>query len=368
MDKVLAAKKLLGHVGQVDSIAAGRDIFATGANRHQGAEGSVRIWSFSGGELVAEIATDLNSIFGLAISPDGRFLAAGGGGGVFGQRWEYTGGVEVWSLENKRRVARFGEEELFFVRSLAFSPDGAILLSASSPKPSKPPRDGYKRVRLWRTSDFKGASAFGEHKGDIATACFSPNGQFVIFAANPASIGAAAPSGLLTTLRRKNFLPTLPMNKRANIFLHDTSSLTPLIRIWNAVTRHEEPVLELPKGRVRGLAFSPDGRTLASCGSSLMTWDFEVRKAITEFAQASSSSCVAFSPDGTILASGGGYRSEPGSPYQDCGITLWDSESGRLIAFLPHEKPVHSLAFSPDGQRIVAGGERGELLMCSREE
>ena len=99
-----------------------------------------------------------------------------------------------------------------------------------------------------------------------------------------------------------------------------------------------------------------------------MTWDFEVRKAITEFAQASSSSCVAFSPDGTILASGGGYRSEPGSPYQDCGITLWDSESGRLIAFLPHEKPVHSLAFSPDGQRIVAGGERGELLMCSREE
>jgi len=98
-----------------------------------------------------------------------------------------------------------------------------------------------------------------------------------------------------------------------------------------------------------------------------MTWDFEGRETIMEFAQGSFSSCVAFSPDGRILASGGGYRFEPGSPYEDYGVKLWDSKNGRLIAFLPHEKPVHSLAFSPDGQKIVGGGELGELLLWNLE-
>ena len=343
------------------------DIFATGANRHQVAEGDVRVWHLCGGARVGEIVTDLNSIFGLAISPDGRFLAAGGGGAVFGLRWEYTGGVEVWNLEEKQRVARLGEEELFFVSSIAFSPDGKMLLTSSLPKPSKQPRNDYKHVRLWRTSDFKKASAFGEHEGDIAKACFSPDGQFVVFAANPPRVGIRAPASLLATLRRKSFLPALLRNRRVRVQLHDVSSMTPFIRIWNTVSRREELQLELPKGRVTGLAFSRDGRKLASCGSSLMTWDFEARKAPTEFAQGSPSSCVAFSPDGRILASGAGYQLEPGSPYEDCGVKLWDSKGGRLIAYLQHEKPVHSLAFSPDGLTIVAGGELGELLMWNIE-
>jgi WD40 repeat protein len=365
MESFFTAKKLVGHFGEVNSIAmsAHGDIFATGANRHQGIEGRVRIWDSHSGKQIGEIDTDLNSIFGLAISPDGRSLAAGGGGAVFGMRWEYTGGVEVWSLEKKQRLTRFGEEELFFVKSIAFSPDGNMLLTSSSPKPPIRPRSDYERIRLWRTSDFKKIVALGEEESDVASASFSPNGRFVAFAANPASAGVRAPTGLLATLRRQNFIPPLLRKERANIYLHDARSMTPLIRIWNALGQHEERALELPKGRVKGLAFSLDGRTLASCGSSLVIWDFTGRTVITEFAQVSSSSSVAFSPDGGILASGGGYRSEPGGPYQDCGVKLWDSKSGRLIAFLPHEKPVHSLAFLPDGLRIVAGGESGELLM-----
>ena len=365
MDRVLTAKKLVGHTGEVNSIAARGDLFATGANRHQGVEGIVRIWNLYDGEQVGEIGTDLNSIFGLAISPDGRFLAAGGGGAVFGERWQYTGGVEVWSLEKKQRIGRFGDEDLFFVKSIAFSPDGNVLLTSSSPNPSRKPRDRYERVRFWRTSDYKKISAFRE-EGDVAKASFSPNGQYVTVASNPAtSVGVRAPMGWLTTLRSQNFIPILK-KERASIYLHDVGSMTPLIRIWNTFG-HEEPMLELPKGRVRGLAFSPDGRTIASCGTSLMTWNFAGRKVLTEFAQRSSSSCVAFSPDGRVLASGGGYQFEPGSPYEDCGVTLWDTQTERLIAFLPHEKPIHSLALAPDGKRIVAGGESGELLMWNTE-
>jgi WD40 repeat protein len=343
------------------------DLIFTGANRHQGVEGGVRIWNSFTGELIAEIGTSLNSIFGLAVSPDGRFVAAGGGGAVFGQRWEYTGGVEVWNLEKKQRVARFGEEELFFVTSIEFAPDGKTLLTSSSPRPPQQPGDHYKRVRLWRTSGFKTLETFGECDGGIASARFSPTGQFVVFAANPATAGANTPSVHVATLLRQKVVATLLRKKEPSIYRHDVNSFSPSIRIWNAVSKREEPELELPKGRVRGLAFSLDGRILASCGSSLLSWNFDDRKVIMEFPQKSSSSCVAFSPDGRILASGGGYRFEPGRPYQDCGVTLWDGNTGRLIAFLPHERPVHSLAFSPDGQRIVAGGERGELLMWSIE-
>ena len=44
---------------------------------------------------------------------------------------------------------------------------------------------------------------------------------------------------------------------------------------------------------------------------------------------------------------------------------LWDVESGNVAAFLEHKGPVHSLAFSPNGRTLVAGGELGELLMWS---
>jgi WD40 repeat protein len=355
-------KKLVAHTGTIGCIATHGDVFLTGANRHQVAEGSVRIWSFSSGNLIGQIATDLNSIFGLSISPDNQLLAIGGGGAVFGTHWEYTGGVEVWNLELKKRITRFGEEELFFVKSICFSADQSVLLTASIQKPQKTHHDSYKPVRLWRLPDFKKMSAFGEDETEIGKACFSPNAKFVVFATNPASTVVKAPQGMIARLRRYG-LSSLTRNERANTYSHTLELATPLLRIWNTTLRREEKALELPSGRIEDLAFSVDGEMLACCGSRLMTWDFEGLKPLIEFPHGSFSHCVAFSPGGEILASGGGYRSAPGGPYEDCGLKLWATKSGRMIAFLPHERPVYSLAFSLDGHKIVAGGDLGELLL-----
>src|SRR5258708_32733326 len=121
--------RLNGHRGRIDSvtIATESNVFATGSYRPQSTEGEVRIWALSTGELLHRIQTDFNGIFSLASSHDGQYLAVGGGGVVIGQQWQYTNGIEVWSLENRKRLARFGEE-LFFVKSLAFSPDDRFLL------------------------------------------------------------------------------------------------------------------------------------------------------------------------------------------------------------------------------------------------
>jgi len=275
----------------------------------------------------------------------------------------YTSGVEVWKLDENERVARFGKD-LFFVKSIAFSPDGKRLLTSSLRTPKGQGADDERRVTLWRTSNFKKISAFGEHEIGISSACFSPNGQNVAFGSNRASGGVSARSSLNGRTLFSRF-----RQDKVDVHLHDVSSMNPAVRVWNAVSRREESAFQLPKGRVEKVAFSPNGCMLASSGSALVIWDFEARTIVRELDQGSNaySNCLAFSPSGTILASGGGYQFQPGSPYEDCGVKLWDTANGRMIAFLPHEWPVHSLSFSPDGQTIVAGGESGELLMWNVE-
>jgi WD40 repeat protein len=134
----ISAKKLVGHSGVVGSIAIDPrgHLVGTGAYRHQDVEGAVRIWTLPDGEPLGQIETNLNAVYGLAISPDGQYLIAGGGGIVRQLQWEYTGGIEVWSLNTKRQVKRFGKE-LLFVKSISFSPDGTSLLTSNSRNPQE---------------------------------------------------------------------------------------------------------------------------------------------------------------------------------------------------------------------------------------
>ena len=67
---------------------------------------------------------------------------------------------------------------------------------------------------------------------------------------------------------------------------------------------------------------------------------------------------VAFSPDGKTLASAGGSFDKPGE------LKLWDTATGAARATLAgHEGYVHSVAFSPDGKTLASGGYDGTVRL-----
>ena len=117
------------------------------------------------------------------------------------------------------------------------------------------------------------------------------------------------------------------------------------------------PTYFIPYG-VNSVAFSPNGRTLASGADdgTVKLWNVNTRTNIATFrhgGQGSSINSVAFSPDGRTLASGGGVH------YYNHTIELWNIASQTNIAtFTDHPDYIRSLAFSPDGTILATGGNK----------
>jgi RNA polymerase sigma factor (sigma-70 family) len=292
------------------AVAPDGQTIATGA----GLDDTIRLWDAATGKELRTIQARQGWVAALAFSPNGQWLASGGG--------RPDRSVCLWEAATGRPVRCFrGHRQGISNGCLAFSPDSKVLLSAGQDK----------TIRLWDVATGKELRTLAGHTGEVTCAAFSPDGRRV------ASAGWCYPN-----------------NPDA------------AIRIWDVATGKELRRLGGNKGGVSALAFSPDGRTLASAGGSfdphadpdfaeaLLLWDLATGKVLRRLAGAPrgnpggrSIRSLAFSPDGKTLATG-----EAGH-----ALFLYETASGRVRRELAgHHGDVYAVSFFPDGKLLASAG------------
>jgi WD40 repeat protein len=131
-----------------------------------------------------------------------------------------------------------------------------------------------------------------------------------------------------------------------------TSSRKPSASVWDTATGRL--IFDIGDAETRILRFclSPDGRILYSCGAKVLSWDAtKAAPPIQTFdAGGSRTLSIAVSPDGATLAAGG----------LDGTVMMWDIGTAKRLATLKHQAgPVYRVAFSPGSGKLVAAGEGG---------
>ncbi|MEU9982835.1 helix-turn-helix domain-containing protein [Streptomyces sp. NPDC050856] len=305
----------------------------------------------------------------VALSPDGRLLAAGG----LDRR------VALWDVRDPRRPRALPVSTPAFkdtVYALAFSPDGHRLAAGT----------GDGTVRLWEPAVSSRAKRVAPTvlSGPGATVyglAFSPDGRRLAAGSADGGVhvwplrggrGSAAGPGRVTPLRLTGFTAAV----HTVAFRRDSRTLAAggadgAVRLWDtsgtgAPVPHAHP-LTGATGPVLSVAFTPDGRSLAagSLDRSTRVWTVPApgrapagarllsgAPAVPE-GPASYVNALGYSPDGRWLATGSA----------DNQVRIHGDRSLLPAAVLPHPTPVTTLSFLPGGRGLVTGAADGTVRL-----
>ena len=290
-----------------------------------------------------------------AFSPDGkRIVTAGTDGRVFVLDAR-TLEVERLLIPNPETFRENGLSSDGNVNWATFSPDGEQIATANE--------DGS--VRIFRVRDGKPVLKFQAHPKDVGSLAFSPDGLTMLTASYGGHHQAWLWSTADGTLVRK-LIENADCCVSQGVFSPDGHRIaiaeSDAVSVWDA--RNGKKLLRLGGVKlIRGsVAFSPDGARLAAGGYKdkvVRVWDAQSGKEVLTLRghEADMVGSVAFSPDGRhILTTGCCMFAE---------ALVWDARSGaRVASLLGHEaapqgglRGVRSAAFSPDGRYIVTAGQ-----------
>ncbi len=243
----------------------------------------------------------------MSLSPDGRILASAYSG-------EY---LKLWDMVTGKKVDIFARLD-YSVYDLAFSPDSKILAVASSDK----------SIRFWDINTGQEMGMLVGHKNWVNIVAFSPDGKTLASASGDRTVKLwdwATSQEIRTISKPASSLAFSPDGKTLALASEGE------IILWNFAMNQELRTYTRHGTRVFNLAFSPDSHTLASASidNTVKLWNAATGKeirtlighgpAIAGTFNNGAVLSVAFSPDGKILASGG----------RDGVIKLWDVTMGR---------------------------------------
>jgi dipeptidyl aminopeptidase/acylaminoacyl peptidase len=223
--------------------------------------------------------------------------------------------IRLWDMATGEQAAVLrGHED--WILALAFDASGTRLISGS--------RD--HTVRVWTTSSTKPLATLSGHAAPVGRLAISPDGKRIVSASADGTLKLwDAPSG----------------SEVATLSGHEGSQRSE----YGSIV-----------GRITGLAFSPDGKQIASASTdhTLRLWGGTSGEPMATLrGHEAPVTAMSFSPDGTRIASGSS---------RDDTIRIWDLASGEEVATLRAaaqddalDTRIVALAFSPDGTRLIWG-------------
>jgi WD40 repeat protein len=359
---VATGKRLFSHEGFASSLAFSFD----GKILFEGGD-VIRRWDVATGKEIQPPEGSLYGVGQLALSPDGKTLAAA----------SYEDTVRLWDTATGKRLRDFSVAggRLAYC---AFSPDGWTLATASilgafhlwdvatgkqrrvvhPPLPDKAPYSWMK----------------GERLTDIA---FAPDGKTLATSSREGTVCLwdARTGERLQRFSRKADFDAIAFTSNGRC-VWTASRTRPSfrqegtdVRAWDISRGAELPQLTAvmnarmakidSDGRFSAfthLAVSGDGRMLAvNREKTISVWEAASgRERLVLKGQSEPTLCAAFSPDCRLLA----------SAARDGTFRLWDLATGTELARLSgHRGRINALVFSPDGKLLYSGGDDTSILV-----